>query len=249
MEPARSPGVPGRRSAEEIAATLAFRARRGAAHFAKLIEEGPARACPVCGYEGRFSPVRHKPGIWCPSCDSRPRHRLFQLWLEREGLPEGARVLHFAAEPLIDAWLRPRVAEYVTADINDRYEAVIDITAMDLPDERFDAVIANHVLEHVDDRAALAEMARVLAPGGLAILTVPLVEGWEETLERAEWTSAQDRARYYTDPAHLRLYGRDFRERIAAAGLAPSEFTALEPDVSRHGLHRGEKIFFGRKPG
>ena len=101
----------------------------------------------------------------------------------------------------------------------------------------------------MDDRAALSEIARVLAPGGLAILTVPLVEGWEETLERAEWESPQERARYYTDPTHLRLYGRDFRDRIRAAGLAPSEFTATEPDVSRHGLHRGEKIFFGRKPG
>ena len=82
----------------------------------------------------------------------------------------------------------------------------------------------------------------------LALHPVPLVEGWDETLEAGpDWGEAE-RMRFCTDPDHRRFYGRDFRERMSAAGLAVSEFTAEEPDVSRHGLHRGEKIFLARKP-
>ncbi|MEO1686844.1 MAG: methyltransferase domain-containing protein [Pseudomonadota bacterium] len=232
------------RSAAEIERVLAFRAERSLKHFKDLAENGPVRECPICGYVGRFSPVRHKPSIWCPSCDSRPRHRLLKLWLDRGAIGSGARVLHFAAEP----WLRGaigEVAEYCTADLNDRFELQLDITRMALPDARFDVIIANHVLEHVDDSAALAEIARVLSPGGFAVLTVPLVEGWDRTLE-GEWTEEEARI-LATDPDHKRLYGKDFRSRVAAAGLRFEEFTAEEPQVSMHGLHRGEKIFVAHK--
>jgi SAM-dependent methyltransferase len=236
------------RSAEEIEAKLELRARLAVEHMGRVARDGPARECPLCGWRGPFSPVRHKPGIWCPSCDSRPRHRLFKLWLDRTGgFGPHARVLHFAAEPCLSDWIRPAVAEYATADLLPNHDLRLDITAMDLPDGRFDAVIANHVLEHVDDRAALAEIHRVLSPGGVAALTVPLVEGWERTLENPDWTSEAERRAYYTDPQHLRMYGRDFRERLRATGFRVEEFTAEEPDVFRFGLQRGEKIFLARR--
>jgi SAM-dependent methyltransferase len=235
------------RTAGEIEELLAFRAERATTHFRALAEGGPERECPICGHRGRFSPVRHKPSIWCPGCDSRPRHRLLKLWLDREAdLPETTRVLHFAAEPWVQAALG-RVREYRTADLNDRFELQLDLENLALPDRRFDLIIANHVLEHLDDALALREIERVLSPGGLAVLTVPLVEGWATTLEDETWTEEEARL-YATDHTHKRLYGKDFRDRIRAAGLYSTEFTALEPDVSRYGLHRGEKIFLARKP-
>ena len=237
-----------RRSPEEIAALMELRARRAIDHVTALAWGRTERLCPICGYQGMFSPVRHKPEIWCPSCDSRPRHRLLKLWVDREmALPKGARVLHFAAEPFVRQWFEGRGAEYVTADINDRFELRLDIGAMDLPDSSFDMVIANHVLEHVDDARALAELFRVLRPGGQAVLTVPMIEGWDETYEEAGLDEDERRLRY-GDPAHLRFYGRDVRDRIRRAGFALSEFVAVEPDVSTHALHRGERIFVGRKP-
>ncbi len=52
----------------------------------------------------------------------------------------------------------------------------VDMTRLPFEDGRFDFIFASHVLEHVrDDRAALAEIRRVLAPGGIAVLPVPLV--------------------------------------------------------------------------
>lgn len=233
------------RPPDEIARLLKLRAERALAHLAALAEHGPARLCPICGYEGPFSPVRHKPGIWCPGCDSRPRHRLLKLWFEREAiLFPGARLLHFAPEPWVRHWLPPDVS-YTTADPEMPADLALDMEAIGLDDGVVDMVIANHVLEHVDDARALPELRRILSPGGVLVLTVPLVEGWEATHEVPGLT-AEERRIQYGDPLHRRFYGRDVRARICAAGFALAEFTATEPDVSRHGLHRGEKVFVAR---
>jgi SAM-dependent methyltransferase len=239
-----------RRGPGEIAAIMDLRARRAIDHVTGLAWGKTPRLCPICDYQGMFSPVRHKPEIWCPCCDSRPRHRLLKLWLDREmTLPTAAKVLHFAAEPWVRGWFEERGAEYVTADINDLFELQLDITAMALADASFDMVMANHVLEHVDDAKALAEMFRVLKPGGQAVITVPMIEGWDQTYENPALTTDDERHLHYGDPTHLRFYGRDLRARIRAAGFALNEFVAVEPDVSTHALHRGERIFVGRKPG
>jgi len=225
-----------------------LRARRATEHFSALARGRTPRRCPVCGYEGMFSPVRHKPEIWCPGCDSRPRHRLLKLWVDRGmRLREGARVVHFAAEPFAREWFEARGAEYLTADIDDRHDLSLDIEAMALPDAAFDMLIAVHVLEHVDDAQALAEIFRVLRPGGQAAIMVPVVEGWDETYEEPGLTE-EERCLRYGDPLHRRFYGRDVRDRVRGAGFRLEEFAATEPDVSTFALHRGERVFIGVKP-
>ncbi|MEM7210667.1 MAG: methyltransferase domain-containing protein [Pseudomonadota bacterium] len=239
---------PGTRSAKEIAKIMDVRATRAIDYVTALAHGGEDRHCPICGYIGPFSPVRHKPEIWCPSCDSRPRHRLLKLWMDREMvLPAGADVLHFAAEGWVRSEVTSRGASYRTADLNDRFELQLDITAIGLPDDSFDMVIANHVLEHVDDAKAFAEIHRILRPGGQALITVPMIEGFDETYEDPAHVTPEARKRYFGDADHLRWYGRDVRDRFAAPGFEVSEFTALEPDAATHALHRGEKIFIGRK--
>ena len=237
------------RSPAEIAEKMDLRARRAIDHVTGLAWGRTPRECPICGYAGMFSPVKHKPEIWCPGCDSRPRHRLLKLWMDREmELAPGARVIHFAAEPWVRAEMEARGARYQTADINDKFELVLDITALDLPDGSVDMIMANHVLEHVDDRAAFAEICRVLKPGGQAVITVPMIEGFDETYEDPEANDTPELRRLrYGDAEHLRWYGRDVRERFAAPGFAVTEFTALEPEASRYALHRGEKVFVGRR--
>lgn len=239
---------PGTRSSEEISRIMDVRAKRSIDYVTSLAHGGTDRTCTICGYVGPFSPVRHKPEIWCPSCDSRPRHRLLKLWMDQDmALPENAKVIHFAAEDWVREEMTLRGASYQTADLNDLFELQLDITAIDLDDCSVDMLIANHVLEHVDDARAFSEIFRVLRPGGQAVITVPMIEGFETTYEDPAHVTAEARKRYYGDPTHLRWYGRDVRDRFAAPGFQVTEFTASEPSATAHALHRGEKIFIGRK--
>src|SRR5436309_2471150 len=75
----------------------------------------------------------------------------------------------------------------------------------------FDAVICSHVLEHVADaRRALAEVHRVLAPGGWAILQSPIDAGRAATFEDPAVTAPADRERVFGQRDHARIFGRDY---------------------------------------
>lgn len=208
--------------------------------------------CNLCGYSGRFWPFGDPPrrGAACASCGSKERHRLLGLWVSANSTAvDGAKILHFAPEPLLTTLFRERSSAYQSADLDPQFaDTVLNIEAIDLPDNSIELVICSHVLEHVDDSKALAEMHRILKPGGLALLMFPVVEGWGRTYENPDHTSAGDRTRYFGQHDHVRMFGSDVRERIRAAGFVLTEFTAEEPDVSRYGLMRGEKVFVATKP-
>jgi SAM-dependent methyltransferase len=77
-----------------------------------------------------------------------------------------------------------------------------DLERLDLPDEAFDGAVCAEVLEHLDDdAAALAELARVLRPGGLLVVSVPA------NPYRYDWTDqwAGHRRRYTADGLRRRL--------------------------------------------
>ena len=128
-----------------------------------------------------------------------------------------------------------------------RADRVLDIEALEVADESYDVVICNHVLEHVDDRAALSELYRVLRPGGRLVCTFPIIEGWDETYEDDAITGDRERVMHFGQYDHRRIYGRDVRGRIEDAGFELVEHTSVEPDIMRYGLQRGKKVFVGLK--
>ncbi|MEL7114750.1 MAG: methyltransferase domain-containing protein [Pseudomonadota bacterium] len=232
--------------------TVAERADRQVARFRKMAAGLQARTCPICGYVGMFSAFGMPPRIdaKCGRCASLERHRLYALMIERLAhFGPDDHLLHFAPEHHIRKLLRPKVARYETADISARgnIDHVVDIHDTGLPSASFTRVICNHVLEHVDDRRALAEIHRLLKPGGLAFLTTPIIEGWRESYENAHVTTDADRVLHFGQKDHVRYFGRDLRDRIKAAGFEVSEYTAVEPDVLTYGLSRGETIFIAQK--
>jgi SAM-dependent methyltransferase len=235
------------------AARAAAEAERVVARFRAAARGVVPRLCPCCGHQGLFTAFGDPPRLdaRCPRCGSLERHRLFRLWMER-ARPFGPahRVLHFAPERVLGPAIRARVAAYETADLSAKGapDHVVDIGATGLPAASYDRVVCNHVLEHVDDRRALAEIRRLLVPGGLAVLTTPVVEGWAATHEDASVATPEGRRLQFGQADHLRLYGRDLRDRIRDAGFALSEYPALEPDVRVHGLIRGETLFLAQKP-
>lgn len=92
-----------------------------------------------------------------------------------------------------------------------------DATRLPFPDGAFDRVIAAEILEHVpNDERAMAELARVLRPGGLAVVTVP--RWWPE---RVCWALSEDYHR--TAGGHVRIYRREeLAGKLARAGLRPA---------------------------
>ena len=84
------------------------------------------------------------------------------------------------------------------------------------PDHAFDRVVAAEVLEHVvDDGAAIAELARVLRPGGVLAVTVPR---WFP--EAVSWALDDGYHAPAVPGGHVRIYREStLRGRLAAAGL------------------------------
>lgn len=94
-----------------------------------------------------------------------------------------------------------------------------DVTAYPAADEAFDLVFMNHVLEHVpDDALALAEVYRILRPGGTAVIGVPNEgAGWWRLAYRLQPGSraASDHVHFYTADslaARCRSAGFEVRE-------------------------------------
>lgn len=189
-------------------------------------------------------------GALCPECQSLERHRLFALAL-RDGFIDftGSEVLHFAPESIVTKIVQEqRPAKYVTADLAKVAELQLDIESLDLPTASFDRIICSHVLEHVDDSKALAELRRVIRSDGYVVLMTPLIEGWANTFEDSSIVSTADREAYFGQHDHVRFYGVDFRERVRKAGFELLEYTAEARAAPRFGLQRGEKVFRA-KPG
>jgi SAM-dependent methyltransferase len=89
-----------------------------------------------------------------------------------------------------------------------------DALQLPFPDGVFDKVICAEVLEHLpDDAAAMAELARVLRPGGLLAVSVPRYGP-----EVVNWALSE---RYHNvDGGHVRIYRRrQLKERFEAAGM------------------------------
>lgn len=202
-------------------------------------------ACPICGATAlrflRFG-LAGRRNAQCPSCGSLERHRFLWLYLQRRTplFRRPLRLLHTAPEPALEARLRP--LPHLRYTSVDRFDPAADVQAdlTDLPfaAASFDALLSCHVLEHVaDDRAALAELARVIRPGGWGVLMVPFDPRLPATLEDPANDTPARRMAAYGHPYHHRIYGADLVGRLAAAGFA-AEIVTTRAFLTPHARRR-----------
>lgn len=159
----------------------------------------------------------------CPYCQSYDRGRWFYFVLKSfTSLFEyGGEILHFAPEKQIEKQLRKiENISYYTADIlKGAADYVVDMTDMPFDDNKFDYIIANHVLEHIEDEeSAISELKRCIKKYGKIILSFPVAMDIN-TFEIEDLEQEEDRIYYYGQNDHVRLYGKDFKERLETYGL------------------------------
>ena len=224
-----------------------------------LLYAGRGVECPVCGRRYRkFMPygyVRPRENALCPHCLALERHRLLWLFLQNETdfFDAPARLLHVAPEYcFIKRFERLPRLDYVTADLESPLAKVkMDIQRIPFPDDAFDIVFCNHILEHVDDdRLAMREMFRVMRPGGWGIMLSPVNPARRTTYEDPAITDRAEREAHFGQKDHLRDYGLDYGKRLAEAGFEVDEIDYvryLDPEAAKlYGL-RSEIVYRVRK--
>jgi len=234
---------------------------------------GNANRCPVCSSDvklwkplGYDFPVINEKQIvgsgirnaQCPVCGSSDRVRLLFMFLKSKTslFTHRNKLLHIAPEDsLRDIFLRLPNLGYLTADIDPgKVMEQMDITLIGHTGNSFDAILCNHVLEHIpEDTKAMGELLRVLKPGGWAILQVPVSKVLDKTFEDPAIISPAEKEKYFGQKDHVRIYGQDFSERLVNAGFLVQEFKwynddELQKKWRKYGLNPDETVFYCMKP-
>ncbi|MFD2516539.1 class I SAM-dependent methyltransferase [Salinimicrobium flavum] len=202
------------------------------------------------GYE------QQRENVLSPSTLSLERHRLLWLYLKENTAFFTAphKVLHFAPEQAFySRFKKLENLDYTTTDLNSPLADVkADICNLPFEDDSFDFILCNHVLEHIpDDEKAMKELYRVLSPGGTAILQIPQDLSREYTFEDDSISDPKERAKIFGQYDHVRVYGRDYFDKLRETGFQVEEvdLTAQMSSelVDRYRLAKGEIIPVAKK--
>ncbi len=204
-----------------------------------------------------YGRVSSRNNALAPDSLSLERHRLLWLYLKRETdfFSKDRSVLHMAPEDCFrQRFRRMPNLDYTTADLNSPWADIhCDVSELPFEDGRFDVVLCNHVLEHVEDDArAMAELFRVMRPGGFGIFQVPIDPKLATTFEDPSITDPVERERHYGQSDHLRQYGRDYADKLASVGfrVVENDFASRlrNDEVERYCVSPDEVIYVGHKP-
>ena len=225
--------------------------------FIALYLKGNAYTDPIDGKSFRkFLPYGYgiqRPNVLSPSTLSLERHRLLWLYLNNETdflrpeLDSGSRkilrknskdtetssaikVLHMAPEQCFLKRFRKLNHDYITADLYSPIADVkADITKLPFEDDSFDVVFCNHVLEHIpDDTKAMQELYRVMKKGGMGIFQIPQDLNRETTFEDDSITDPKERAKIFGQYDHVRVYGRDYFDKLRSICFTVDEVNYTE---------------------
>lgn len=229
--------------------------------FSPILYAGNKVECPVC--EKSFSKflsygskVAQRDNALCPNCLSLERHRLLWLYLntKTDFFTTPKRVLHIAPEQCFySRFKKLKNLEYITGDLfSPLAEYKFDLHDIPFKNNEFDIILCNHVLEHVkDDHRCMTELQRVLKPGGFAILQVPIDYHRETTYEDPTITSEEEREKHYWQKDHVRLFAKDYPNKLRAAGFLVKEEPLVkdlpENERNRYCLQQSEIIYRGEK--
>jgi SAM-dependent methyltransferase len=194
---------------------------------------------------------KQRNNVLSPSTLSLERHRLLWLYLQNETdfFTAPKKVLHFAPEQAFYQLFRnQKNLDYTTTDLlSPLADVKADICNLPFADNTYDVILCNHVLEHIpDDTQAMRELYRVLKPGGMGIFQIPQDLNRSVTFADDSITDAKQRAQIFGQYDHVRVYGRDYFDKLRSIGFEVAEVAytqKISADlVERYCLAPGEII-------
>lgn len=194
---------------------------------------------------------KQRPNVLSPSTLSLERHRILWLYLQYETkfFSEKLKILHFAPEQcFLDRFRQLKNLDYTTTDL---LSPIADVKAdiCDLPfeDNCYDVIFCNHVLEHIpDDTKAMQELYRVMKPGGWGIFQIPQNLNRAVTFQDNTITDKSERAKIFGQYDHVRVYGRDYFDKLRSIGFKVEEVDYTNKlsaeEIDKYRLAKGEII-------
>ena len=165
-----------------------------------------------------------------PSTLSLERHRLMWLFLRDNTdfftSQKKIKTLHIAPEQcFLEIFRKQKNLEYITSDLESPIADIkADICNLPFKENSFDVVFCNHVLEHItDDTKAMQELYRILKPKGMGIFQIPQDISREKTFEDDTITDRKERAKIFGQYDHVRIYGRDYFDKLRSVGFKVDE--------------------------
>ncbi len=194
----------------------------------------------------------------CPSCGSHDRERHLILYMKSFSFfleLQEKKILHIAPEPHISKFIKSlKPLEYIGGDLAPQNPETqrVNIEKTEFPDSYFDIVIANHVLEHVDNEdKALKELFRITKAGGYAILQTPFSSKLTVTFSDVGIDTPKARLHAYGQEDHVRIFGLDIEKKISSAGFIShlSTHKELLPHINAkmYGVNEIEPFFLFEK--
>ena len=177
----------------------------------------------------------------CPRCGSLDRQRHLWALLERDGALECRPALMEVGPSLTLMKRLESRTRYVSVDLQAFTPSVVpmNVTRLEFPGGYFQVILCQDVVEHVrDDGAALAELYRVVHPGGHVYVTVP---------QKSDVAAPTDDYDTPDRHGHWHTYGTNaFRSRLESLGFGV-HLVNLRDDRPELALD-ANAIFVARKP-
>lgn len=211
--------------------------------------------CPICNHHYRkFLPygyVTPRENALCPNCLALERHRLMWLYLKEKTnfFSDEIKLLHVAPEYcFINRFEKLNNIDYITADLESPLAKVkMDVQKIPFPENYFDVIFCNHIMEHVDDyEIALKELYRVLKPGGWGIIQSPINSLRQTIYEDKTIITPFEREKHFGQKDHLREFGLDYALQLKKGGfdvISDEYIKSLNKEkIERFGLLAYDKI-------